>query len=879
MAQIKDSREHQDWQPHWSLDVLYKIWRVVFAAAKIALGAAATVALIVAVCVFVLMGVLGDYLEAEILPNASLVLESYDLDEPSYVYFVNSQGQIEELQKVHASTDWKHADYEDTPKYLVYAAVAIEDKRFYEHQGVDWFTTIKAFANMFFGDETVGGSSITQQLIKNRTQNDSVTVQRKVLEFFQAVIVEKNYDKQTIMEMYMNAIYLGQGCRGVRSAAETYFGKELQKLTLTECAALISITNNPSLFDPYSKEVFTYAGEERDGQQRNKYRRDLVLKEMLNQGYITKAEYEEAVAVERLTLKNGISPEDKWIVCSNESCDYAEIASTYTQTGDNHVCPECGGLTPIEQTNSQEIYSYFVDTVLEDVAKQLAAKNGVTTWNDDIWEEYMQLISRGGYHIYSTYDKDVQNAVDAIYKDLNEVPSPGRVQLQSAIVVVDNATGDIVAMAGGVGDDKEHFGLNRATQSKLQSGSSIKPLTIYAPGFQQGTISPATVIKDLPLTYDDGAWPKNDNRQYAYTHTIFRGVTRSVNAVAANTLKLIGDEYGFTFARDSFGLSTLVEPDDLNFASLAMGAQHHGVTVRDMSCAFATFANDGIYREGRTFTKVYDNKGNLVLDNTQDARTILSEKANTYMNYCLVSAANSGTGTGALFSGHQIAGKTGTTSSSRDRWFCGYTDYYTAAIWCGYDMPAVINLSYNPASYLWRKVMQPIHKDLEYQSLYSTDKMTYVTVCLDSGMIASDACEHDIRGGRTQQVLVYPEDRPAGECKQHVQLDYCTSGDGVATEWCKHFASVDENVKLQQTSLLKLTEDEFNVIKKAANHGLEAEYRADNYVYLIKNNGKDANFKGFNGGVNKGVSAPYKICTAHTQEDWEAYVRNHPDLP
>jgi len=408
-------------------------------------------------------------------------------------------------------------------------------------------------------------------------------------------------------------------------------------------------------------------------------------------------------------------------------------------------------------------------------------------------------------------------------------------------------------------------------------GSSINPLTIYAPGFQQGTISPATVIKDLPLTYDGGAWPKNDNRKYAYTHTIFRGVTRSVNAVAANTLKLIGDEYGFTFARDSFGLSTFVEPDDLNFASLAMGAQHNGVTVRDMTCAFATFANDGVYREGRTFTKVLDSKGNVVLNNTQDARTILSEKANTYMNYCLVSAANSGTGTGALFSGHQIAGKTGTTSSSRDRWFCGYSKYYTAAIWCGYDTPAVINLSYNPSSYLWRKVMQPIHKDLEYKSLYTTEKMTYVTICLDSGKIATDACKNDIRGGRTQQVLVYPEDRPSGTCTQHVELEYCA--DGVATEYCKHFAKVDTTIKLTKKGLLKLTEDEFNVIKKAASHGLEATFTSDGYVYLTKNDGKNANFKGFNGNINKKISAPYKVCTVHTQEKWEEYQKTNPTEP
>ena len=872
----KKDVQRQDWQPGRTVATLLKIWRVVFVTAKILLGAVSTVALVFIVCAFVLMGVLGDYVEEEILPNATLILENYNMDEPSYVYFTNSEGEIELWQKLHASTDWKNAEYEDIPQPLIHAAVAIEDKRFYEHQGVDWFTTVKAFANMFFGDETVGGSSITQQLIKNRTGKDSVTVQRKVLEFFQAVIVEKNYDKETVMELYMNSIYLGQGCRGVRSAAETYFGKELQTLTIAECASLISITNNPSLFDPYNDSVYEYAGKQMNGMQRNQYRQRLVLGEMLSQGYITQEEYDEAIAQE-LVLKNGIDEPDMWVECANESCGYEGVSSTYAKDSEklNRICPECGTKNPIEEENSQDVYPYFLDTVLEDVAKQLALKNGVTEWNDDIWKDYMDLISRSGYHIYTTYDEDVQACVDAVYKDLEQVPSPrGAQQLQSAIVIVDNTTGDIVAMAGGVGDEKEHFGLNRATQSKLQSGSSIKPLTIYAPGFQQGTISPATVIKDLPLSYDGGAWPKNDNRKYAYSHTIFRGVTRSVNAVAANTLKLIGDKYGFEFARDQFGLSTLVDPDDLNFASLAMGAQHHGVTVRDMSCAFATFANDGVYREGRTFTKVYDRNGEIVLDNTQDARTILNEKAVTYMNYCLVSAANSGTGTGALFSGQQIAGKTGTTSSSRDRWFCGYTKYYTAAIWCGYDRPAVINLSYNPASNLWRKVMMPVHKGLEYKSLYSTEKMTYATVCLDSGKLATSACESDIRGDRTQSVLVYPEDRPRGTCTQHVEVDYCT--DGVATEWCKKFAGVDSNVKLTKKCLLKLTTSQYNEIVRAKNHGLEDFYTSNDYIYLVNDDGSNANFKGFGNNINVNINAPYKVCTVHTETTWNQHQQTQP---
>ena len=851
--------------PKWA-QVLLKIWAVIFGTFKILVGAVATVALIVLVCCFAMAGALADYLEEDILPNAGLVLENYDMDSPSYIYFVNEQGEIEELQKIHSSTDWTNAEYEDIPQALIDAAVAIEDKRFYEHQGVDWFTTIKAFANMFFGDKTVGGSSITQQLIKNRTENDSVTVQRKVQEFFQATVVEKNYDKQTIMEMYLNSIYMGQGCRGVRSAAKTYFGKELQTLTIAECASLIGITNNPSLFDPYSTSVFTYKGELMDGMQRNRYRQLTILGEMLTQGYITQEEYDEAVAQE-IVLKNGIDAEDKWVECANESCDYEGIASTYGGTEYKLECPVCGKITEIDPSNSQVVYSYFVDTVLRDFALMLAQRDGYTVLTKALWENYYELIGRSGYHIYSTLDMSVQNQVDKIYQDLKQIPdTKSAQQLQSAIVVIDNETGDIVAMAGGVGEEKEHFGFNRATQAKLQSGSSIKPLAVYAPGFQKGTISPASVITDLPVEYKDGAWPKNDNRKYSYSRTILSAVTSSVNAVSANTVKEVGDTYSMDFLINDFGLSSLKDPDDRTLASLALGAHHNGVYVRDMASAYATFANNGVYREGRTFTKVYDSKGNLVMDNTQDARTILSEKAVTYMNYCLVNAANNGTGDDAVFSGMQIAGKTGTTSSKKDRWFCGYTGYYTAAVWCGYDQPEAITLSYNPAPRLWKKVMQPLHKDLKSISLYSTKKMSTVTVCLDSGLIATDACKNDVRGNRTAKAMCYPEDRPKGTCKEHTEMLYCTDGAGVANEYCLKFAAIGM-AKVETKSLVKLTPDEFDAIKKAMKHGLLAEYYTDEYVYLLNKSGGDGVFTGFNNTL-VGNTKPYKVCEKHTVQSW-----------
>ena len=866
----KDRNNKKKTVKQWfSTDALKKVGKVfgaVFAVFKVVAGALATVLLICIVCGFVFMGIMGDYLETDILPNASVVLDDYDMDAPSYIYYVDAKGEIVQLQELYASTDWKKADYEDIPQALIHSAIAIEDKRFYEHQGVDWFTTIKAFANMFFGDETVGGSSITQQLIKNVTGKDSVTVQRKVQEFFSATLVEKNNDKKAIIEEYLNSIYMGQGCRGVRSAAQAYFGKELQTLTIAECASLISITNNPSVFDPYSDSEFMYEGELMNGKQRNRHRQMLVLGELLNQGYITREEYDEAVNQE-LVLKSTIDDEDKWIECVKEDCGYEGVRSTFSKK--DAKCPKCGTKAEIKSDASQEVYSYFVDTLLKDVARDMAKKDNVTEWDQDILEYYLNKINSGGYHIYATIDMNVQNQVDKIYKDLDNIPDTRSAQqLQSAIVVINNKTGDIVAMAGGVGDDKVHFGFNRATQSMLQSGSSIKPLTIYAPGFEQGTITPATVIKDLPISYDDGAWPRNDTRRYSYSRTIFSGLEDSVNAVAANTLKKIGAGYGYEFAKDKFGLSTLVD-EDLQFNSLSLGAQEVGITVRDMACAFATFPNNGEYRKGRTYTKVYDRRGNVVLDNEQETREVLGEKAVNYINYTLTNAASAGTGAGADFYSVDVAGKTGTTSSSRDRWFCGYTGYYTAAVWCGYDTPEKINLNFNPASRLWRYVMEPLHEGLDNIRMYDPYKMVSVSVCLDSGKIATDACKADVRGSRVETVLVYPEDVPSGRCDKHVLVDYCSAGNGVANEYCGKFAEKKSDVKISKKALVKLNTSAINEILQAKNYGLYEEFYQNDYVYFVDNNGKDAAFKGF-GNTLTGNTEPYKGCKVHTKDAWDS---------
>ena len=891
MSQEKRKRrkkaERQEWKPHWILGLLLKAWMAVFTAAKIAVGAVATVLMVCVICGCVFVGLLGDYLQEDVYPEADLVLEDYDSDESSFIYCVNEDGEIEMLQNIYGNISYQHASSDEIPQALKDAAVAIEDKRFYEHQGVDWITTVKAFANMFLGDNTVGGSSITQQLIKNVTQDDSVTIQRKVLEFFRATVVEKRYDKDTILEAYLNVIYLGNKCRGVKSAAATYFGKELKMLTTAECASLIGITNNPSLYDPYGTKVYPFGSEEEemDGKQRNRYRQEIILAQMHEQGYLTDEEYEEALAQE-LVFKDGIADEDRLATCPNDACGYENIAKTFLSDENGNYCPVCGTEVELIVNSSEDVYSWFVDTVLEDVAMDLAERDGME-WNDDTYQLYMDMISRAGYHIYTTLDKRVQAQIDLIYEDLNEVPdSYSGQQLLSAIVIVDNRTGDVVGLSGNVGEKTVFDAFNIATDSELQSGSSIKPLSVYAPGFELGSITPATVVKDLPINYDDGPYPRNDNYKYSYSRTILSAIRSSVNASAASTLQMIGTGYSFEFAKEKFGLSTLVESytdsyginhSDVGIGPLAMGAQTFGVSIRDMTAAFATFANNGVYREARTYTKVYDTEGNLVLDNTQDSEEILSEKTVKYMNYCLVQAVKGGTGSRANMSMTEVAGKTGSTSSYRDRWFCGYTGYYTAAVWMGYEIPEpirLVNYSGNYAPIMWKKVMEPLHQGYAWKDLYTTYGMSYVEVCLDSGMLATDACKNDIRSEtlpRTEKAYAYWEDLDHTYCDKHVELDYCTVGGGVASEYCLHFAEVDETVKIEKKALTKMTQKEIDEIMKAKRYGLYEDFFRDDYIYLVDKNGKDLAFKGLNGNVNKDVDAPYLVCPVHTQQAWEEY--------
>ena len=850
----------QDWKPNFLLRLLRGTAAAALSAVQIAVGAAATVILIMLVCGFVLAGALGDYLQDDVMPNISLDLSAVDIDQTSFIYYLDGEGEIQLQQQIYTMTDRQWAPLDEIPEDLIHAAVAIEDKRFYEHQGVDWITTMKACANMFFGgSSTFGGSTITQQMIKNTFADDDVTVSRKIREIFRAQKFEQQYDKDVVMEYYLNQIYLGRGNYGVKSAAWYYFGKELDELTTAECASLIGITNNPSLYEPYRNP------------KNNRKRQLIILDEMRKQEWITEAEYQEAVAQE-MDFHRGddISAKVKY-TC--KECGFEDSARKYRKEDDKFFCPECGTEAAIVLDQDSDMYSWFTDLVIDDVAKALAEKQGLK-WNDLTREAMYDQIKKGGYHIYSTLDMRVQNILDDLYTNLENIPktnSKSGQQLQSAAVVIDNRTGDVVGVVGAVGEKTEYGAFSFATDQKLQTGSVMKPLTVYAPAFDLGAVSPATVVKDLPLTYSGGQFPWNEHRRYDITSSVWSGVVNSTNTTAVHVLDKIGCEYSYDFAKNKFHLEGLVKDveakdgsnlTDVGYAPLALGALSYGVTVRDMASAYATFPNGGVYREDRTFTKVYDSNGNLVLDNTQDSEQILSKKAANYMNYCLRSVVTHGTGSYANLSSTAIAAKTGTTSGNKDRWFISYTDYYTVAVWCGYKYAEEIRLvgnQLNPAGRLNVKIMEQLNRGKDYHQVADTSGMQWVTICKDSGGYATDACKADLRdGSRLQSILVYPEDAPSRSCNKHVLVDYCKTGGGVANEYCKQV----EGNEIVKVGLVKYTQQELDEIKAC---GAYRNFSDDN-IYLIDGNGSDRWFYGLNGNINQGIQAPYKVCTSHTAE-------------
>ena len=684
------------------------------------------------------------YMKNYLIPEAELSIEGFSLDQTTVIYYYDDDtGSYQELQKLYGEENRIWASYNEIPSDLVFACVAIEDKRFWDHNGVDWLRTAHAAVNMFFGDSTYGASTITQQLIKNLTKNDEVIVRRKLIEIFRALVFEQQYSKYEIMEWYLNTIYLGEDCAGVRSASWAYFGKDVSDLSLAECASLIGITNNPSMYDPYIDE------------EANLRRHRYILYEMLDQGYITREQYEDALG---------------------EELQFHWSSASSTE----------------ETSASLPIYSYFVDTVIRDVATDLSKATGYS------YDVAYQIVLSGGYSIYSTIDLDAQRALETVYTNCGSLLETTGTwqQLQSAMAVIDNSTGDLVALVGGVGEKPGSLTFNRATQSYLSPGSAIKPLSVYAPALEAGLITPATVYDDTPFSFtDDSTWPRNYDYTYRGLVNVKTAMELSLNTVAVKIVDQLTPETCFSFAQERFGLTSLTASRDINgaiytdiaYAPMALGSLTTGVTVKSITAAYAALANEGIYRTARTYTQVKDASGKVVLDNTQESHVAVSELTAWYLTDMMQGVVTEGTGRDAAIEGVAVAGKTGTTTSSFDRWFAGYTPYYTAAVWVGFDEPEAIVLadeSRNPAATLWSMVMSQLHTGLPPAGFVKPSTVVTCTVCADSGMLATQWCENDIRESRVISMDLALEDVPSQTCNVHVGVGQCRETGLVANDYC-----------------------------------------------------------------------------------------------
>ncbi|HHW46352.1 MAG TPA: penicillin-binding protein [Clostridiales bacterium] len=626
-------------------------------------------------------------------------LNQLKLDFTTTVYVLNKEtNQYEEYQRLHGQDNRIWVDFDQMPQHLKDAFVAVEDKRFYEHTGVDWKRTLGAFANMFIDlySSNQGGSTITQQLVKNLTGDNAQRPMRKIREIMRARYLEENYSKDIILECYLNTIALANGICGVEVASNFYFDKHTNELTLVECAALAAMAKEPERYRPDKNP------------ENNKQRRNLVLSLMLEQGKISQAEYDEAVATELN------------VVASRE------------------VIKEV------------EVNSYFVDTLINDVINAL-----IEEYNYDKTYASKNFYN-GGYKIYSTLDLNVQKALDEVYKNdslfnVKSKKKPGT-PVQSCMTIMDYE-GHIVAIIGGRGEKTVNRSLNRATDSPRQPGSTMKPIAAYAPALEYNLITYSSLIEDAPITIKENGvskkWPKNAYSGYRGLTPVQNAIERSVNTIPVRIVQNLTPRKSFDFLTGKLGITTLVESmknengetiTDINLAAMGLGGCVYGLTSRELTAAYATFGNLGKYYRPTTFIKVVDQHDNVILEQSTNPVVAMSEDTACVMNHLLQTVINGqyGTGRAAKFSSMPIYGKTGTTNDTFDLWFVGGTPYYVGACWLGFDEPE--EMSGGSATRIWREVMKKVHEELEVKDFPQSEFVTYRKYCTSTGLLATTSC-------------------------------------------------------------------------------------------------------------------------------------------
>ena len=625
----------------------------------------------------------------------------FNSDMATQIYYIDDEGNEIELEndRLYGSENRLWVNYDDIPQRLIDAYIAIEDQRFFQHKGVDAKRTIAAVFNFFIPTSSSygGGSTITQQLIKNVSGENQATIQRKVQEIFRALDVEEKYSKYEILEMYLNTIYLSQNTNGVRAAAETYFNKDLNELTLAECASIAAIGKSPTYYDPIRNP------------EHNLVRRNLVLKEMLSQGKITREEYDEAYdAPIELYSGNGV---DK----------------------------------------SENVHSYYIDTVIEDVISDLQETYGYdrTTASN--------LLYSGGLKIYICMDPYVQATLEEVFENDEYWPASTGVKAQGAMVVMDPDTGEILGIVGGRGEKKDARGLNRATMSTRQSGSSIKPISVYALALETGLYTYGSAIDDVPqMLVNDKNWPSNAELTYEGLVSLKTAIKKSKNTCAVATLLSLGIDTVYDHLTEDLGFTTLVDSDK-TAAPLALGGFTYGVTVREMTQGYSALANEGVWSEARTYSKVLASDDSVLLENGINQKVVYSEETAYIMSRLLKSVVHESGGTAYTvislknqIKGLEICGKTGTTTSKRDYYFSGYTPDYVACCWYGYDNNKTINVNKNPAALLWDSVMCAVYEHLddegiEYELGFERpSSIIEAEYCSMSGQLVTEACLNDI---------------------------------------------------------------------------------------------------------------------------------------
>jgi len=618
-------------------------------------------------------------------------IRNLELKYSSFLYYTDATGSAHELERIFDDSNRIWVESEKIPQVMKDALVSIEDERFYTHAGVD----LKRTAGAFFGwvrekigggEASYGGSTITQQVIKNITNEKKRSPARKVKEMMRAIALEREMTKDEILTVYLNLVYFANNCYGIETASHVYFDKPCSELKLTEAAMIAGITQRPSYYDPLRNP-------ENALQKRN-----TVLAKMYELEKISKEEYDAAIQTD------------------------LGLNSTYQQV-------------------RSRLYSYYVDQVINDVISDLQTKKGYS-------ESFAtQQVFNGGLRIYTAMDYEIQNAMEEIFENKKNFPAT-KAQAQAAMVIVEPSTGAIKGMVGGLGEKTESRGFNRATQMKRQPGSSLKPLAVYVPALETGKITPATILEDAKLTVGDWS-PKNSYSGYKGNMIVRRAVEISANTPAVRVMQEVGPSTAYGFLKDKFHFTTL-DPADVALSPMSLGGLTYGVTVKEMAAAYGVLANGGKYTKPYTYTKVTDNNGKVLLENQTEESTSISKGVSYVMTQLLSSVVKGGSGTGKLakLSRMPAYGKTGTTNNDHDKWFVGYTPYYTGAVWYGFDTQSSIRragVTYNVSAKIWKMVMEKVHENLPVKDFEMPGDVEQATICSKTGRLAAAGCAYRTR--------------------------------------------------------------------------------------------------------------------------------------